>query len=83
MSIDELLIFWQTLKHFECAQGIAPSSLQMNNLKKSTIVAMKAALTVLNPSMITTVNSPYHITRQKVLLTLSGEDKTLFGTNVI
>ena len=83
MDIAEIIIFWQTLRHFELAKNIEAND-QVTNLKRVTILAMKDALDRTYPqtSLITVMDSPRGKLCEKIRLCLGGEDKRLFGKDI-
>ena len=80
MSIDDLIVVWQTLKHFESIHGTNNSLI---NLKKAIILAMAHILRENEaPSGVIIKGSPYHILLQRVKSIINGEDSKLFGSIV-
>jgi len=78
MEMNELIVLWQTLKHFEAIHGTNNSLI---NLKKSVILAIAHILRIHeSPSGVTIKGSPYQIMLQKAKFVINGEDVKLFGS---
>lgn len=75
MSLDELIVVWQTVKHFEVINGNTP---QLTNLKKSIIVAMADLMRQEKTMLKTMLEFSYNKLVQRVDSVLQGEDKVLF-----